>query len=42
MDNKEYLEKRSNFNEETVVNKVKSVKKENKKDNSLAIKEIEK
>ena len=38
---KEYLEKRSNFNEETVVNKVKSVKKENKKDNSLAIKEIE-
>ena len=38
---KEYLEKRSNFNEETVVNKVKSVKKEKKKDNSLAIKEIE-
>lgn len=38
---KEYLEKRSNFNEETVVNKVKSVKKEKKKDNSKAIKEIE-
>ena len=38
---KEYLEKRSNFNEEMVVNKVKSVKKEKKKDNSLAIKEIE-
>ena len=38
---KEYLEKRSNFNEEMVVNKVKSVKKENKKDNSKAIKEIE-
>ena len=36
---KEYLEKRSN--EEMVVNKVKSVKKEKKKDNSLAIKEIE-
>ena len=38
---KEYLEKRSNFNEEMVVNKVKSVKKEKKKDNSKAIKEIE-
>ena len=38
---KEYLEKRSNSNEETVVNKVKSVKKEKKKDNSKAIKEIE-
>ena len=38
---KEYLEKRSNFNEEMVVNKVKSVKKEKKKDNSLAIIEIE-
>ena len=38
---KEYLEKRSNFNEEMVVNKVKSVKKEKKKDNSLAIREIE-
>ena len=38
---KEYLEKRNNFNEEMVVNKVKSVKKEKKKDNSLAIKEIE-
>ena len=38
---KEYLEKRNNFNEEMVVNKVRSVKKEKKKDNSLAIKEIE-
>lgn len=38
---KEYLEKRSNFNEEMVVNKVKSVKKEKKKGNSKAIKEIE-
>ena len=38
---KEYLEKRSNFNEEMVVNKVKSVKKEKKKDNSKAIKDIE-
>lgn len=38
---KEYLEKRSNFNEEMVINKVKSVKKEKKKDNSKAIKEIE-
>ena len=38
---KEYLEKRSNLNEEMVVNKVKSVKKEKKKDNSKAIKEIE-
>lgn len=38
---KEYLEKRNNFNEEMVVNKEKSVKKEKKKENSLAIKEIE-
>lgn len=38
---KEYLEKRSVSNIEVVVNKVKSVKKEKKKDNSKAIKEIE-
>lgn len=38
---KEYLEKRSVPNIEVVVNKVKSVKKEKKKDNSKAIKEIE-
>ena len=38
---KEYLEKRSIPTEEVVVNKVKSVKKEKKKDNSKAIKEIE-
>lgn len=38
---KEYLEKRSVPNIEVVVNKVKSIKKEKKKDNSKAIKEIE-
>ncbi len=38
---KEYLEKRSVPNIEEVINKVKSVKKEKKKDNSKAIKEIE-